>query len=39
LVEGPETVIITLVDGAHYDLGASIAATVTIVDNGTISPP
>ena len=39
LAEGPETVIITLVDGAQYDLGASITATVTIVDNGTIPPP
>ena len=32
LVEVPETVIVTLTDGANYDLGASISATVTITD-------
>ncbi len=32
LVEVPETVILTLTDGANYDLGASISATVTITD-------
>jgi hypothetical protein len=31
-VEGIETVIVTLVDGAHYDLGAATSATVTIAD-------
>jgi hypothetical protein len=33
LVEGPETVILTLVDGAQYDLGVPSTATVTITDN------
>ena len=33
LVEGPETVILTLADGAKYDLGATTTATVTIADN------
>jgi hypothetical protein len=33
LVEGSETVTLRLVDTADYDLGASISATVTIVDN------
>ncbi|MGI8499870.1 MAG: endonuclease/exonuclease/phosphatase family protein [Hassallia sp.] len=32
-VEGPETVTLTLVDTADYDLGASSTATVTIADN------
>jgi hypothetical protein len=31
-VEGPETVTLTLIDGAGYDLGASISGTVTIAD-------
>lgn len=31
--EGNETAIITLLDGAAYDLGTDIAATVTIADN------
>jgi hypothetical protein len=35
LVEGPETVILTLTDGASYDVGAPGAATVTIADNPT----
>src|SRR5262249_44608327 len=33
LVEGPQTVILTLVDGANYDLGATTSDTVTIADN------
>jgi hypothetical protein len=33
VVEGPETVVLTLVDGANYDLGAATTATVTIADN------
>ena len=32
VVEGPETVIVTLTDGANYDLGAGTSATVTIAD-------
>jgi predicted extracellular nuclease len=32
-VEGPETVTLTLVDTADYDLGGSSTATVTIADN------
>jgi len=32
LVEGPETVIVTLVDGPNYDLGATTTALVTIAD-------
>jgi hypothetical protein len=34
LVEGAETVVLTLVDGAAYDLGAPASATVGIVDGG-----
>jgi hypothetical protein len=33
LVEGPETVILTLVDGASYDLGVDTTATVTILSD------
>ncbi|MEN9628393.1 MAG: hypothetical protein RJA10_1620 [Pseudomonadota bacterium] len=33
--EGSETVSLTLVDGAAYDLGASSSASVTIADNDT----
>lgn len=33
LVESSETVVLTLVDGADYDLGAGASATVTIADN------
>jgi hypothetical protein len=33
LVEGDETVILTLVDTADYDLGSATTATVTIADN------
>ena len=33
LVEGSETVVLTLVDGADYNLGAGASATVTIADN------
>jgi hypothetical protein len=33
IFEGPETVILTLTDGANYDLGAQTSATVTIADN------
>ncbi|MBD2303749.1 Ig-like domain-containing protein [Nostoc sp. FACHB-190] len=33
LVEGNETVTLTLVDAADYDLGATATATVTITDN------
>lgn len=37
--EGNETVTLTLQDAADYDLGAAIAATVTISDNdSTITP-
>ena len=32
LVEGGETVVLTLLDGANYDLGQATSATVTIVD-------
>jgi hypothetical protein len=32
-VEGPETVILTLVDAAGYSVGTSNTATVTIGDN------
>lgn len=31
--EGPETLTLTLTDGAQYDLGTPAAATVTIADN------
>jgi hypothetical protein len=31
-VEGDETVLFTLTDGAHYDLGTPASATVTIAD-------
>ncbi|NOT44078.1 MAG: hypothetical protein HOP14_05680, partial [Acidobacteria bacterium] len=34
-VEGPETVVLTLVDQANYDVGASGEATVTIADQPT----
>jgi hypothetical protein len=34
-VEGPETVALTIVDGAHYDLGSPITGTVTIQDQPT----
>ncbi|OUC16227.1 MAG: hypothetical protein B0A82_02730 [Alkalinema sp. CACIAM 70d] len=34
-IEGSETVTLTLVDGATYDLGTSANATVTIADNTT----
>jgi hypothetical protein len=33
--ESPETVTLTLTDGAHYDLGAPAVATVTIADSAT----
>jgi hypothetical protein len=32
LVEGPETVIVTITDGANYDLGTGITASLTIAD-------
>ena len=32
VVEGPETVIVTLTDGANYDLAAPTSATITIAD-------
>lgn len=35
ITEGNETIILTLVDGASYDLGAASNATVTIADNTT----
>src|SRR5262249_43086944 len=35
LVEGPETVILTLQDGAQYDVGATATDTVTIADQPT----
>jgi len=34
-VEGPETVVLTIVDGASYDLGAVVTGTVTIQDQPT----
>jgi len=37
-VEGPETVTLTLVNTADYDLGGSGTATVTIADND-VAPP
>jgi mucin-19 len=42
LVEGTETLTLTLADGAAYDLSANVSATVNIVDNDfaylTVSP-
>ncbi len=38
-VEGTETVALTLASGAGYAIGASNAATVTIIDNDTSSAP
>lgn len=38
IVEGNETVTLTLVDAADYDLGASATATVTIADDD-VPPP
>lgn len=38
VVESAETVILTLVDGASYDLGVTTSATVTITDND-VAPP
>src|SRR5262249_54306433 len=35
LVEGPETVVLTLQEGAHYDVGAAATDTVTIGDQPT----
>ncbi len=35
VVEGPETVTLTLANSAGYTLGAPVAATVNIVDNDT----
>ena len=32
LVEGPETVIVTLTDGADYDVAVPTSATITIAD-------
>ncbi len=39
LAEGDETVVLTLVDGASYDLGAQTSATVIIADDdlGTVT--
>jgi Ca2+-binding RTX toxin-like protein len=39
LVEGNETVLLTLVDGTSYDLGTTTSATVTIADNDSIPVP
>ncbi|MFN8531109.1 MAG: Calx-beta domain-containing protein [Anaerolineae bacterium] len=36
-VEGNETVVLTLVDGADYDLGGGASGTVTIADAPTLS--
>jgi hypothetical protein len=33
LVESSETVVLTLTDGANYDIGAQTTATVAIADN------
>ena len=33
LAEGPETIVLTITDGAGYDLGATAATTITITDN------
>ncbi|MBD1910137.1 MULTISPECIES: Calx-beta domain-containing protein [unclassified Leptolyngbya] len=33
LVEGDETLILTLVDGTNYDLASSTQATITLLDN------
>ncbi|MBW4481833.1 MAG: tandem-95 repeat protein [Tildeniella torsiva UHER 1998/13D] len=38
LVEGNETVILTLVDGARYTLGANTTATITLTDPANQSP-
>jgi hypothetical protein len=35
VVEGPETVILTVVDGANYDAGSPVSGTVTIQDQPT----
>ncbi len=39
LVEGNETVRLTLVDGTSYDLGTTTSATVTIADNEEVPVP
>jgi len=39
LVEGPETVILTLSSTANYTVGTASSATVTIADNDTVPPP
>ncbi len=39
LIEGPETVTITLGDTGSYDVGTSGTATVTITDNDVNLPP
>src|SRR5262249_973843 len=39
LVEGNETVVVTLSAGPAYTLGASASATVTIIDNDTAGGP
>ncbi len=38
-IEGSEDVVLTLQDGASYDLGTPIDATVTIADNDFSIPP
>jgi serine protease len=39
VVEGTESVTVTLQQGDNYDLGTQTAATVTIADNDTAAPP
>jgi len=39
LVEGSETVIVTLVDGPGYTVGTPSTATITIADNDEVAPP
>jgi hypothetical protein len=39
LVEGPETVTITLGDTGSYDVGSPASATVTIADNDSVVTP
>ena len=38
IVDGNETVILMLLGGMDYDIGAPASATVTIVDNDPLRP-
>lgn len=37
LIEGPETITLTLLSNAHYDLGTNVSGTVTIADVEPVS--